>query len=100
MPINANRNAKHSETPILTKHKNLARMRELVLQLQRVCPMRELGSTRAPLQIHVGMGIKKACASVLGTNLVEVIKSCSCDQFQSFEKNQKLASGFGLPANV
>ena len=30
------------------------------------------GSTRAPLQIHVGMGIKKACASVLGTNLVEV----------------------------
>ena len=30
------------------------------------------GSTRAPLQIHVGMGIKKACASVLGPNLVEV----------------------------
>ena len=30
------------------------------------------GSTRAPLQIHVGIGIKKACASVLGTNLVEV----------------------------
>ena len=30
------------------------------------------GSTRAPLQIHVGMGIEKACASVLGPNLVEV----------------------------
>ena len=30
------------------------------------------GSTRAPLQIHVGVGIKKACASVLGPNLVEV----------------------------
>ena len=30
------------------------------------------GSTRAALQTHVGMGIEKACASVLGPNLVEV----------------------------
>ena len=45
------------------------------------------GSTRAPLQIHVGMGIEKACASVLGPNLVEVrlgggICGCTMQQWK------------------